>query len=97
MDYLSAEVRDLSRDVLVGTTVELANVRGEGDAWGYNLGFQFKRECFSLAAGYRSDLSPEVSGTVESQSRPMSAAKTRTVAVVVGTSRNIVNASARPE
>ena len=65
VDYLSAEVRDFSRDIVVGPAAEVANVRGEGDAWGYNFGFQFKRECFSLAAGYRSDLSPEVSGTFD--------------------------------
>ena len=65
IDYLWAEVSDLSRDVVLGPAVALANVRGDGDAWGYNVGFQFKRESFSIAAGYRSDLDPELDGTFD--------------------------------
>lgn len=66
VDYLSAEVRDFSRDTVVpleGPVLTTANLTGEGDAWGYNVGFLFRRSCFSVAANYRSEMSPMINGT----------------------------------
>jgi len=66
VDYLYTDVRDLSRDVNLGALgISVANVTGDGDAWGYNLGFQYKGKTVSAAGGYRSDFRPEVNGTIE--------------------------------
>jgi long-chain fatty acid transport protein len=61
-DYLVAEVREFSRDALVGPFPTTADLTGEGDAWVYNFALQFKAEGFSLAGQYRSSLSPTIEG-----------------------------------
>ena len=43
-----------------------------------------------------SAMRPEVSGTVDSHSSPVSAANTSTVAGVAGSTRNVANVTARP-
>jgi long-chain fatty acid transport protein len=63
-DYLSAEARDFSHDATVGPFPTTANLRGEGDAWGYNFAIQFKIESFALAGQYRSSMSPTISGSL---------------------------------
>lgn len=67
-DYLSAEVRDFSRDVFVdsvlGVPVTTANLTGEGDAWGYNFALQFKTESFAVGGQYRSSMRPHIQGNV---------------------------------
>lgn len=62
-DYLSAEVRDFSRDDLNPLIVG-ANLTGEGDAWGYNIALQFKIDRFSIAGHYRSEMTPEINGRI---------------------------------
>ncbi|HJQ99841.1 MAG TPA: outer membrane protein transport protein [Candidatus Polarisedimenticolaceae bacterium] len=66
LDYLWIDVRDLSRDVNLGPLgISTANVTGDGDAWGYDAGFLYRRERFSIAGTYRSDMRPEVDGRIE--------------------------------
>jgi len=61
-DYLTAEVRDFSRDAAVGPFPTTANLTGEGDSWGYNFAIQFKMDCFSLGGQYRSSMRPTING-----------------------------------
>jgi long-chain fatty acid transport protein len=63
-DYLSAEVDEFSHDTVVLGIPTTANLRGEGDAWGYNAALQLKLEHFSFAGQYRSVLEPEIAGHV---------------------------------
>jgi long-chain fatty acid transport protein len=66
VDYLSIDLHELSRDVNLGALgVSVANVTGDGDAWGYNLGFQYKSQTFAVAGTYRSDFRPAVDGNIE--------------------------------
>ncbi|HZN53766.1 MAG TPA: outer membrane protein transport protein [Candidatus Polarisedimenticolaceae bacterium] len=64
VDYLSAEVREFSRDAVIGLTPTTVNLTGEGDDWGYNLAVQLKTGAFSAAAQYRSHMKPEIDGRV---------------------------------
>jgi long-chain fatty acid transport protein len=63
IDYLFAEVKDFSRDttVVVPTT---ANLRGDGDGFGYNAALQFKSDCLAVAAQYRSGMSTDIEGSL---------------------------------
>lgn len=73
VDYLAIEVRSFSRDAVIDLlpphpapeTFTTTNLTGEGDAWGYNFGFQFKAKHYSVAANYRSEMSPVVRGNVQ--------------------------------
>lgn len=73
LDYLSAEVRSFSRDAIfdlapplgVPDTVATANLTGEGDALGYNLGFLFRTKHVSVAGNYRSEMAPEITGKIQ--------------------------------
>jgi len=74
-DYLSAEVKDFSRDTVIvlpgpTPTPTTANLTGTGDGFGYNAALQFKRDHISVAAQYRSGMSPEIEGTLEFSGLP---------------------------
>ncbi len=64
VDYLAAEVTDFARDAAVGPFTTTANLRGEGDAFGYNVALQFKMDCFSIAGQYRSPLTVDIRGNL---------------------------------
>ena len=74
VDYLSAEVRELSHDAIVFTAgatpsggpppTATVDLTGEGDAWGYNVALQFKMNSFSLAGQYRSGFKPQIVGGI---------------------------------
>lgn len=64
VDYLSAEVREFSRDLVPPFPPSTANLTGEGDAWGYNLAAQFKTDRLSIAVQYRSCFKPEIDGQI---------------------------------
>ena len=63
-DYLSAEVREFSRDIAGNPAITGSNLTGEGDAWGYNLALQFKIEAFTIAAQYRSEMNSDINGRI---------------------------------
>jgi len=62
VDYLSAEVREFSRDATLGPLSTTANLTGEGTAWGFNGAIQLKTKSFTLAGQYRSALKPTIVG-----------------------------------
>lgn len=62
LDYLIAEVRDFSRDTVVGPFPTTANLTGEGAAWGYNAAIQLKIKSFTMAGQFRSPISPRIEG-----------------------------------
>jgi long-chain fatty acid transport protein len=74
VDYISVEVREFSRDVVAVPLVSApaggplptipVNLRGEGDAWGYNFAVQFKMRSFSIAGQYRSGFKPTIEGNL---------------------------------
>jgi len=74
VDYISAEVREFSRDEIIITAgaaptgvpppATRVDLTGEGDAWGYNFAVQFKMSCFSLAGQYRSGFKPTIEGGI---------------------------------
>lgn len=75
VDYLSAEVKEFSRDtaiLLPGPTLvpTTANLTGEGDGFGYNAALQFKMDCFSFGAQYRSGMRPEIRGNLRFSGLP---------------------------
>ncbi len=60
-DYLAANVHDFSHDVTF-PAASVANLTGEGDAWGGNFAVQFKSSAFAMAASYRSPLDTTIQG-----------------------------------
>ena len=62
VDYIDVEIRQYSLDIPF--TPSTANITGEGDAWGYNFGLQFKNEYFSIAGQYRSSMNANIDGDV---------------------------------
>jgi long-chain fatty acid transport protein len=62
LDYLSAEVKEFSRDLLAPVTT--ANLTGEGDGFGYNAALSFKMDHVSVAAQYRSGFTPNIQGNL---------------------------------
>jgi long-chain fatty acid transport protein len=63
IDYLSAEVQEFSRDLLLAGT-PTSNLTGEGDGFGWNAALQYKMDCFSIAASYRSAMNPVIEGNL---------------------------------
>ena len=63
IDYLAAEVREFSRDILVPVP-STVNLTGQGDDWGYNLAMQVKAGSFSAGLQYRSSMNPEIDGSI---------------------------------
>ena len=61
VDYLSAEVHEFSRDVVL-PPLSTSDLTGEGEAFGYNVALAFRRDGFSIAAQYRSGFTPTIDG-----------------------------------
>ncbi len=71
-DYLTADLRDFSRFILVPVPVpdistalvnDFSNLTGDGNKWGWNAALQYKNRDWALGFTYRSKIDVTVEGT----------------------------------
>jgi long-chain fatty acid transport protein len=69
VDYIFADVPEFSRDLsLTGfgiATLGESNLSGDGSAWGWNAALLYDGARWNFGLTYRSELSPEIEGTLE--------------------------------
>lgn len=73
VDYLTADIEDFSREVPIDLdgnafngfeVIGFSNLTGDGDDFGFNVALLYRRAGRSFGLTYRSELSPEIDGTI---------------------------------